>query len=275
MKLPSFVLLMILCFSLHAQEADYQYDFSKVRVEEVDQEKLEQSIDSIWNAVLSDSLMQLYSYVQAHKPTSGYFSFDIGYESSTSSLTHLNRELQALGFGEITETFGSVPWGFSLKRNRWLFTYLFAPGIKNSTSNDDYRIEVEGMSLDIAAGFAALDLKRLQLYPQLRLGLQDFEINAMRRAARHDITDVNELISNPAETTIERSSLTLTYGLEADYHLLYSENSGGIILAFKYGVTSDLARGKWKIDNETAAFSSSDRIRESSFTLLLRFYMKN
>lgn len=270
------LILIILCFNVRAQEVIHkQYDFSNLDVEKVNQERLAQSIDSIWYAVLPDSLIQLYSYVQRHKHKAGYISFDIGYESSTASLMHLNTALQSLGFGEISETFGGIPWGGSVKRSRWLFTYLFAPGIKNSTSTDAYRIAVEGISMDIAVGYDLLNLKRFQLYPQLRLGLQEFEINAFRKAAPQDITDVSALVSNLTETTIERSSLPLTYGLEADYHLVHSEGSGGIILAFKYGLTADLAAGKWKINKETSAFSSADRIRESSFTVLLRFYAKN
>ena len=271
-------LIVLVTFSLHvdAQETNYRlHDFSQVDVDNVDTERLQQSIDSIWNAVLSDSVIQLYGYVMKHRSRPGYVSFDIGYESGTASLAYLNSELQSAGFGEVTETFGSVPWGISVKHNRWLFTYLLAPGIANTTSTDAYNLKVEGMTMDVAAGYDILNLKRFQFYPQLRLGLQEFEINVMRTAARRDITGVSELVSNMAETTLEKTSLPLTYGLEADYHLLHSAGSGGIILAFKYGLTTDLVRGKWKMNGDSAAFYSSDRIRESSITVLLRVYLRD
>lgn len=276
MKLFTLIVLAAFARNVYAQDTNYQHhDFSQVAVDAIDTEKLQQSVDSIWNAVLSDSVIQLYGYVMKNKSRSGYVSFDIGYESSTASLAHLNSELQSAGFGEVTEIFGSVPWGISVKRNRWLFTYLLAPGIANGTTTDEYDLKVEGMTMDVTAGYDLLNLKRFQIYPQLRLGLQEFDINVVRTAAPRDITGVNELVSNMAETTLEKTSLPLTYGLEADYHLLHSEGSGGIILAFKYGLTTDLARGKWKMNGDSAAFSSPDRIRESSFTALLRIYLKN
>ena len=276
MKLFTLIVLVTFSLNVYAQDTNYHlHDFSQVDVDAIDTEKLQQSVDSIWNAVLSDSVIQLYGHVMKNKSRSGYVSFDIGYESSTASLAYLNSELQSAGFGEVTETFGSVPWGVSVKRNRWLFTYLLAPGIANATTTDAYNLKVEGMTMDVAAGYDVVNLKRFQVYPQLRLGLQEFEINVMRTAAPRDINGVSELVSNMAETTLEKTSLPLTYGFEADYHLLHSEGSGGIILAFKYGLTTDLVRGKWKMNGESAAFYSSDRIRESSFTALLRIYLKN
>jgi hypothetical protein len=268
--------LIFLAGTAFAQEPDtYKaYDFSNLDLEKIEPEAVRDQIDSIYRTSGIDSLSQLLSLAHSVTYTEKYVSFIIGYQSSSASLSSLNSGLAALGLDKLSENVGGVPWGFDVRGRRLLFTYWFAPGIKNRVSNDDYSIEVEGMSFQLGIGYDILNLKRLQLYPQLAFGHQSFDIEVHRKNAVNDVVTVNDLILDPAGTSMTKSSFDMTYGLELDYHLLYSKANGGIILGLRYGRVVTLAEGPFKINKSKTKFESSDSISESFVSIVAKFYRK-
>jgi hypothetical protein len=270
------LLLILLAGSAFAQEPETYntYDFSTVDLEKINADAVREQIDSMYRTSGMDSLSQLLSLAHSVTYNEKYVSFIIGYQSSRASLNSLNSGLAALGLNKLSENVGGVPWGFDVRGRRLLFTYWFAPGIKNRVSNNDYAIEVEGMSFQLGIGYDILNFKRVQLYPQLAFGYQSFDIEVHRKNAVNDVITVNDLVLNPAGTSMTKNSFDMTYGLELDYHLLYSKANGGIILGLRYGRVVTLAEGPFKINKTKTKFESSDSINESFLAIVVKFYGK-
>src|SRR5689334_9901812 len=105
------------------QESGKQYNFSHLNPYEINEQKLQQSIDSIYYLYNMDSLSQLKYYAINGRYTSKYVAFFIGYTSSQASLKNLNAGLLANGFAPFSESLSHVPLGFDVKGKRWLFSY--------------------------------------------------------------------------------------------------------------------------------------------------------
>jgi hypothetical protein len=271
-----FLTLVVIKGSAQDFDSPYKvYDFSNVDPTKISSEAIAQQIDSIYRTSGYDSLIQLMSHIQKSKYTERYVSFNIGYQSSHASLQDLKTGLSALGFSDLSENFSGVPWGLDIRGKRLLVSYLLVPGIKNRASNDDYSIEVSGINMQLAFGYDVLHLRRLHFYPQFSFALQDFDINITRKNATSDITDVNDLVLNPAGTRLEKSSFDMSYGAELDYHLLHTLSRGGIILGLRYGRVVTLADEKFMINKSKSGFQSSDTIVESFFSIVAKFYIKN
>ena len=147
------------------------------------------------------------------------------------------------------------------------------PGIKNTAENDEYKVEGRGINMTVALGYDIINLKRLNFYPQAALIMQDFDIHLKRKNATRDIQTITGLIANPAGGRLENRALNASLGLELDYHLLYSpKGGGGVILALRYGRVLPLSKGKFKIDGRDSSYKSDDRISESFFAVVLKFY---
>jgi hypothetical protein len=147
-------------------------------------------------------------------------------------------------------------------------------GIGNKSRYEPFEISVFGVGIDGAVGYDVVNSRRFQFYPQLTISYQRFEIDIERKDVPALADGIGALITNPMYTGMNKSSMLLTYGAEANYHLNYSSGGKGIILAVKYGLTADLIQGTWKIDGEKIPYDSSDRIKESRLMVMLRFYFK-
>jgi hypothetical protein len=273
-----FLLLVAAAYGSAAQQPEMSYrvyDFSEIDPGKIDRYKVEKQLDSIYRNSGYDSLLQLLSHARSTSHRAKYVGFVIGYQATQASLSHLKNGLNAMGFNSLSENFGGVPWGTDLRGKRLLASFILVPGLKNTASNSDYKIEVNGINLELVFGYDVLNLKRLHFYPQLSLSLQDLEIEVKRKTAATDVTNVNQLILNPAGTSLEKSSFNLAYGVELDYHLAYSAAGGGIILGLRYGRTTPLVKGKYTISGgDPSSFKSPDIMNESFFSVVLKFYMK-
>lgn len=258
-----------LTFSVHAQH----YDFNAINPESVDLKKLERSIDSLRMISSLDSLESLRGFVKRRTFTPKYTSFFVGLETSVASLATINSELSGVGLNNMSENFTSLIFGFDVRGKRWLLGYQLTSAGKHSVSNNEWQITVRTGGANFDIGYDIVNRPRLQVYPQAGFGLSDYNIRIHQRASRN-ISDFAELLDNPAGTELRRTSFLFTYGIQAEYHLMYSTSSGGIILAFRYGLASDLFDGRFRINREKSAYSSSDRVRESFAQLVLKFYMK-
>jgi hypothetical protein len=266
---------LVISYTVVAQESPYKfYDFSKVDPAAVDYDRIGQQVDSIYRNSGYDSLLQLYQYAKDRTYTEKYVCFSIGYRASFASLDHLTTGLASLGFDDLSETFGGVPWGVEIRGKKLLFGYMLTPVIRNSVSNADYTIDVRGIEMEISLGFDLINLKRIQFYPQVGLALQDLDIDVMRKSANVDITDVEGMVLQPAGSQLDKSSFVLTYGAELDYHLAYSTARQGIILGLRYGFSTPIVEGKFKVNGKTSSYESADRIATSFFSAVLKFYLK-
>lgn len=258
-------------FAQH-REPGKTYDFSSVDPQKISKETIYKEMDSIRMASGYDSLMELASYIRSRESTQDYVAFVIGYHSQQASLDNFQDGLRSSGFTTISETFGGVPVALEVRGGRFLFTYLATIGIKNRASNSEYTLDVKGFNAHLGVGYDILNTKRFQFYPQLALGIQGFDIDLKKKSAASDIKNINELLSNPSGTALSRNSFNLTYGLELDYHLLYSPNGVGIILGAQYARTATIAEGNFRINGNRSAFESNDRMNQSFFAVVLKFY---
>src|SRR5688572_19809909 len=235
-----FKLAILLCFSIttvFTQDLDtlYKvYDFSDVDVSKIKTDVIARQLDSIYRTSGYDSLSQLLNHVRKSTYTEKYVSFNIGYQSSHASLDGLNSGISMLGFSELSEKVGGVPWGIDVRGKRFLLTYLVVPAIKNkATDGDGCSVEVNGINMQLALGYDIVQLRRLHVYPQLAFGLQHFDIETHRNNATKYVVTATDLLINPAGTTLEKRSFDMSYGLEVDYHLLYSTSSSGVIVGLR------------------------------------------
>jgi hypothetical protein len=277
MRLKLLIFLCVLITKAYTQNPNSPYrvyDFSNLDVSEINTNLIGKQLDSIYRTSGYDSLVQLFTHVRNSTYTEKYVSLNIGYQSTRASLGNLKSGLRSLGFNELSENFSGVPWGGDIRGKKLLVSYVLVPGIKNSASNNDYLIEVNGINLQLAFGYDILRLRRLHFYPQISFGLQDFDIDVTRLNSTADIVNVEDLVFNPAGTELEKSLFDMSYGAELDYHVLYSISRGGIILGLRYARTVTLAEGGFRIHKSKSAFESPDSIDESFFSIVAKFYMK-
>lgn len=251
------------------------YDFSSIDPAKVDNDRLNQQLDSIYRTSGADSLAQLRQYVWSRQESPRYAAFIVGYQRDRASLTDLNTGLQSSGFSALSENFNGIPFGFEARGKRFAGAWLVTVGLKNSVENNDYAVKADGANMQLWIGYDVLNLKRLHLYPQVTAALQGFNIKVERKGAT-DITDVGDLFSNSTSTTTKlyRDSFDLGYGVELDYRLIYG-HSGGLILGVRYGQSVAVAKGKFEINDDKSSFKLDDRLNESFFQVVLKIYGKN
>ena len=272
------VILSLCCCSAFGQMHHYDrkaYDFSGVKIEKIDRAKIHRQIDSLYRTSGIDSLAQLSSYASVRQYTPRYVAFLVGYESGMASLSSLNSGLETLGLHQVSETFSGIPWGFAFRGNHLLWTYTVTPSFNKTTSNQDFKIKASSVAMEMNIGYDVINARRFQLYPQVGLSLQYLDLTVLRKASLDDIQDVNDLVFKSSSVNLSRATCMLSYGLEADYHVKYSEGGAGIIVGLRYGMTTDLVEGKFKIDRQKSAFTLDDRMRESYFSVVVKVYGKD
>jgi hypothetical protein len=174
----------------------------------------------------------------------------------------------------MSQNFGGIPFGAEVRGEKYLFSYLFTPGLINSVNDANYKIEARGLQLELLLGYDILNLKRIHFYPFVAIAFQDFAMSSFRTAASTDIISINDFVLNPSGTTISQTSLAITYGAELDFRLTNPYSRLGLILGLRYGRTQTLVEGKFKVDYNSSSFSSPDVFYGSFFSGVLKFYVR-
>jgi hypothetical protein len=270
------LLLQSVIVFAYGQQTYYSkpYDFSSIDPSRVNTKVLGQQWDSLYAASGADSLSQLIAYVRLRQKTVQYVAFIVGYQRDKALLGDLNNSLQSLGFGALSEDFNGIPIGFEGRGKRFTGAWIATFGLKNSVRNRDYTVKVSGVNMQLVLGYDLLNLKRLHFYPQVTAGLQAFDLQAKRKSATTDITDVEGLFSHPTGASLTRTSFDLGYGVELDYRLIYG-SSGGLILGLRYGQSVMAAKGKFDLNGDKSSFKLDDRLNESFLQVVLKIYGKN
>lgn len=255
-----------------AQKHPTAYDFSKVDPSKTSVAQVDSLAKSIYLKVGLDSLAKLKAYLSERTFSPKYVAVVAGYTHSSASLGQLNSGLRALGIPEMSQDFGGIPLGADIRGKKFLFSYLFTPGLLNSVSDANYKIEVGGMQFEVLLGYDVLNSKRIHFYPLVALAFQDFRMSSFRTAASTDIISINDFVLNPSGTTISQTSFALTYGAELDFRLTNPYSRLGLILGLRYGRTQTLVEGSFKVDYKSSSFDSSDVFYGSFWSVVVKFY---
>jgi hypothetical protein len=193
-----------------------------------------------------------------------------------ASLKSLNKGLRAAGLETINDQFFVVPIGLTVKTARFQVNYLWHIVCRNKSEDASRKLDVRGFSFEMGLGYDVINGKRFQLYPQAALAYQTFNLKAVNRDAPTNIGQVDQLFDQAGSTTITKRSLLLNYGIEADYFLTQEKNGDGVVLGLVYGMSTDLAGGKFKMERHRSSINiHSDRLKTSYFGVIVKFTMKN
>jgi hypothetical protein len=275
------ILLITLLFifqirALQAQDPDHQYDFSTIDPTKIDVDKLRSKMDSSFYLYTTsvDSISHLVEWVRSKKNIQKYGSLDFGWGLNYSTLEHLNEGLINSGMQTFSEKLYGFHFGVTIRGKRFLFYYGLEDCRKQIVQNNNVKVEVDASSADFTFGFDVLNKPRFQFYPNVTLSFQSLELAVYSKDANSIVNDIPGLLANYTHTELEKNTIALNYGVQADYHLVYTKRRGGIIIGIRCGLTNDLGKGKWKINNEKSTFQSDDRFRNSYVTAIIKFYMK-
>jgi hypothetical protein len=252
------------------------YDFSGVDPKTIDEKKLHRQYDSLYHGVRLDSIQQLIQYHYNNAFARDYNAFSIGLLEQTASLKSLNKGLRDAGMETISDRFLVMPIGMTIKTNRFVINYIGHFLFRNKSEDDTRKLEARGFSFEMGVGYDLINSKRFQLYPQASLAYQTFNLKAVSQNASTSINQVDQLFSQPGNTSLSKKSLMLNYGVEADYFVTQEKNGGGVILGLVYGMSTDLAGGKFKMEGDRSSINiHNDRLKTSYVGLIVKFALKS
>lgn len=280
-KLKLHLLLIFLCSMSYtfAQYPTKSFDFSHVNEREIDMQQLRdvvirehQYLDSIYQARKADSLELLYRHLITS--TSSYNSFTLSSEYVSTEYNGLAEELAVNGFDPMPENLFSWGYGFTFKRNRFLHEYMLNIFIGRTSSLNDQTVKVTGGNLlNYTFGYDILNQRRFQFYPFLGISQQFTEIEVTNESDATASTDgLFNLAQETNEFSVTSDSWKIAAGFEFDYHLKYSARTSGIIIGYRYGITSTFAEGKYKTNGTTLDYDPDVQLRHWYSAIVVKIY---
>jgi hypothetical protein len=183
--------LLFVSVNVFAQNADQlqrrTYDFSKVDPEMIDEVNLRDQYDSLYRTLWLGSLRQRLEYRYANVYSKDYASFSIGIFGQVASLKSLNKGLREAGTEAINDQFFVLPLGLNVKTARFQVSNLWHIVSRNKSEDASRKLDIRGFWFEMGLGYDVINGKRFQLYPQVALAYEAFNLKAAKRDAPTNI----------------------------------------------------------------------------------------
>lgn len=269
-------------------------DLSKVNREELVKklDKIKAFNDSIYFIQLkrnmdvsSDSLAELYHLI-SRKASKNYHGFGFAANQGRGYLSRLNDRIKAYGGTGLDEvSYGFTVFNLNWKRGRRVheFSFLSVQQIRG-TNNKGVKIDYNSYSpVAYRFGFSLINARWLDVFPFGALRYEgtnisfrnDAELAVPNSAGAYDtLIKYSSSYNSSRDFELKKKSLILDYGLEMDFHLVYSKYGTGLILALRAAKTQSLISGRWTMGKDN--YSVPDIIaREYIFEIALKIYFRN
>ena len=268
MKYIFTLLSCIIVLNCVAQHHPYskKYDFSKVDPASIDREDLKKKLEDVKVSSGYDSLQALTHYVYTTDDNQ-FATLAIGYQHAFASFDNLQRELGPLGFNNINENMSNFLLSLDLYKNQFMMSFMFTPGFRNLSSNEDYELRTRRRAFEAGIGYDLIRNKRIDLFPQVSIGFQDFNLRVQQK--NFNVNDIPDLLDEMVNTSMRKRNFIFTYGGEFDYKF-YTKDRGRIILGLRYGQVVEPGDGRVRVNGESSDLKLDDTIAKATMSFVVK-----
>lgn len=257
---------VLTCNAQHYHHHQQKYDFSNVDPATIDKEELRQEVENARIRSGYDSLKALEHYV--HTTDEDQFAtLAIGYQHAFASFDNLRRELSPLGFNNIKEDMSNFLVSLDLYKNRFMMSYIFTPGFRNLSSNENYELRIRRRAFEAGIGYDLIGNKRIDLFPQVSIGFQDFNLRVEQK--NQNVNDIPDLLDEMVNTSMRKRAFIFTYGGEFDYKF-YTKDRGRIILGVRYAQVVEPGDGRVRVNGKKSDLKLDDEIASSTISFVIK-----
>ena len=250
----------------HFKTSKKNYNFSKVDPSTIDKEELHKKMEAARMKSGYDSLEALTQYAYMTDENE-FVTVALGYQLAFASLTNLQRELAPLGFNNISENMSNFYVSFDGYMNRFMMSFILAPGFRNLVSNEDLELRTKRRTIETGIGYDLIKNKHIDLFPQVTIGFQDFLLDVRQKDV--NVNTIPDLVDEMVNTSMRKRNFIFTYGGELDYKI-YTQTRGRIILGVRYAQVLEAGDGKVRINGDKSDFKLNDEIAKSTLSFVLK-----
>jgi len=258
--------IVLTCNAQHYPHNQKKYDFSNVDPAAIDKEELRQKVEDAGIRSGYDSLKALEHYVYTTDDNQ-FATVALGYQHAFASLDNLRRELGPLGFNNIKEDMSNFLISIDLYKNRFMMSYIFAPGFRNLSSNEDYELRIRRSAFEAGIGYDVIKNKHFDLFPQVSIGFQDLNFRAEQKNL--NVNNIPDLLDEMVNTTMRKRAFIFTYGGEFDYKI-YTKDRGRIILGVRYAQVLEPGDGRVRVNGKKSDLKLDDEIATSTISFVIK-----
>lgn len=258
--------VVLTCNAQHYHHNQKTYDFRKIDPATIDKEELSQEVENARIRSGYDSLKALQHYV--HTTDDHQFAtLALGYQHAFASFDNLRRELSPLGFNNINEDMSNFLLSIDLYKNRFMMSYIFTPGFRNLSSNENYELRIRRGGFEAGIGYDLIGNKHIDLFPQISIGVQDLNLRVEQKNL--NVNNIPDLLDEMVNTSMRKRAFIFTYGGEFDYKF-YTKDRGRIILGVRYAQVVEPGDGRVRVNGKKSDLKLDDSIATSTVSVVIK-----
>ena len=258
--------IVLTCNAQHHKHHQKKYDFSQVDPVTIDKEELRQKVENARVRSGYDSFKALEHYVYTTDDDQ-FATLAIGYQHAFASFDNLRRELSPLGFNNIKEDMSNFLISLDLYKNRFMMSYMFVPGFRNFSSNENYELRIRRRAFEAGIGYDLIRNKHIDLFPQVSIGFQDLNLRVEQKDL--NVNNIPDLLDEMVITSMRKRAFIFTYGGEFDYKF-YTKDRGRIILGVRYAQVVEPGDGRVRVNGKKSDLKLDDEIANSTMSLVIK-----
>ncbi|MCC6372508.1 MAG: hypothetical protein IT236_16005, partial [Bacteroidia bacterium] len=157
-------------------------------------------------------------------------------------------------------------------------------GIARTVSKGDISITYNYKSpINYNLGYCIIDEKRVQLFPYTGLQYQTSSFDLVNNSEQlfdlknykfDTLIKATSANKRGVEYNLKKRELILNYGLELDFHLIYSKRRTGFIIGLRGGGGLPLLSTGWALDGGRYSQFNDLKIKDYYFDVVLRVYLR-
>ncbi len=257
---------VLTCNAQHHHYNQKKYDFSNVDPATINKEDLRQQVENAKIRSGYDSLKALEHYVYTTDEKK-FATLALGYQHAFASFDDLRRELSPLGFNNIKEDMSNFIISLDLYKNRFMMSYIFTPGFRNLSSNEDYELRIRRRAFEAGIGYDLIRNKHFDLFPQVSIGFQDLNLRVEQKDL--NVNAIPDLLDEMVNTSMRKRAFIFTYGGEFDYKF-YTKDRGRIILGVRYAQVIEPGDGRVRVNGKKSDLKLNDEIATSTISFVIK-----
>jgi hypothetical protein len=148
-----------------------------------------------------------------------------------------------------------------------MMSYIFTPGFRNLTSNEDYELRIRRRAFEAGIGYDVIADRRFDLFPQVSIGFQDLNLRVEQKD--QNINNIPDLLDEMVNTSMRKRAFIFTYGGEFDYKI-YTKDRGRIILGVRYAQVVEPGDGRVRVNDKKSDLKINDEIATSTISFVVK-----